>query len=388
MRFWRKKSDGFDWHQYVRTTIKLRRDQRRARLENIGRIAAGNAKAAGEAAVNGVVGAAGSGWRVSVATWRNTVARPTIAFPIALCGGMALFSGLYRWSTIAHDGQAVLPLVIGVVLLALLAPLAMGRGMSFGVGRWPAVQMSAGAVAVALMAVVALALGWYAWGGALSNAPGFDTAAAPSASALEGRASVLSGEMIRLQGRLLHLSGIEAPDRQQTCIRTSKQPWRCGEVATAALEKLAKTKSFRCIAQGDPDAMGRTEAQCTVDGRDVGAELVKDGHVFSAATYFGGYAALEGEARRAGNGLWSGEPERPAAYRARVWAAAKAEAPTGCPIKARVVDGRKTYLMPWSSGYAQAAVRLNRGEQWFCDEADAQKAGYNPAGRTKSISTR
>ena len=45
--FGRKNRDGFDWHKYVRTTIKLRRDQRRARIEEIGRVAAGHARAAG-----------------------------------------------------------------------------------------------------------------------------------------------------------------------------------------------------------------------------------------------------------------------------------------------------------------------------------------------------
>ncbi len=65
MAWWRKKSDGFDWHAYVRTTIKLRREERRERLENIrgamaeragqarDAVAAGSA-AAGASALTGV----------------------------------------------------------------------------------------------------------------------------------------------------------------------------------------------------------------------------------------------------------------------------------------------------------------------------------------------
>ena len=50
MIFRRKKADGFDWHHYVRTTLLLRRQQRRARLDEIGRAAASQAQAAAKAA--------------------------------------------------------------------------------------------------------------------------------------------------------------------------------------------------------------------------------------------------------------------------------------------------------------------------------------------------
>ena len=399
MFFRRKNADGFDWHKYVRTTIKLRREQRRAKLEEIGRVAAVQVKAAGDAAVHGVVGAAETGWRATASAWRKTIAQPAVAVPIALCGGVALLSGIYRWFAIAPDGQALLPLGLGLAVLLLIAPLALPRAGAAGL-RLPgisAAQLPANAVPLAAIAALALVLGWFAWGQAIPGLPGqnagANVGATPAtagsvANVLEGRATALSGEMIRLQGRLLHLSGIEAPDQQQTCTKASKQAWRCGEVALAALERLARSKSFRCVTQGGPDALGRTEASCTVDGRDVAGELVKDGHVFSAATFFGGYANLESAARRAGSGLWSGDAERPADYRAKLWASAKVAAPDGCPIKGHVSSSRKTYLMPWSAGYADATVRTNRGERWFCDEAEAQNAGFTLAGGDRKSSSR
>jgi len=81
----------------------------------------------------------------------------------------------------------------------------------------------------------------------------------------------------------------------------------------------------------------------------------------------------------AGSGVWAGEYERPADFRAKLWSAAKAAAPDGCPIKGRITSGRKAYLMPWSHGYAEASVRTGRGERWFCDEAEALNAGFKPA---------
>jgi endonuclease YncB( thermonuclease family) len=389
MLFRRKKSDGFDWHTYVRTTIKLRRDQRRAKLEDIKRVAAEQAKAAGEAAVQGVAQAAESGWRATAAAWRATIARPSISMPMTLCGLVALTSGAHRALTVTADRQALLPLLLGTVLLLAVAPLLLAR---WGAGslKLPAMPDIGGikvpefVLPAAAVGAGVLGLGWYAWGPGL---PGIGSAAMPSgtgkdvaATVLEGRVSVASAEMVRLHGRLLHLSGIEAPDRQQTCTRDGKQgTWRCGEAAIAALERLARSKTFRCVTQGQPDTAGRTEASCTVDGRDVAGELVKDGHVFSAATFFGGYAAQEAEAKRGKAGVWAGEVERPGEYRAKLWAAAKATAPGGCPIKSQISGARRTFLMPWSSGYTSATPRPERGEGWFCDEAEALAAGFKPS---------
>ena len=386
MKFWRKQAEGFDWHAYVRTTIHLRREQRRARLDEIGRVAAGQAKAAGGAAIQGVAQAAETGWRASAAAWRKTIGQPAVALPVVLTGGVALLSGLHRWFTVGWDAGAALPLGVGAILLLLVAPLALARASAAAWRRLISVSGVVGSkfLPPALVAVLALALGWFAWGrvtpSGLSAAGNADQGKAGTAlAALEGKAVALSGEMIRLQGHLLHLSGIEAPDGLQTCTRADKQSWRCGEAALAALERLARTRTFHCVLHGAPDATGRHDANCTVDGRDVAGELVKAGHVFSAATVFGGYAALETEARRAGTGLWSGDAERPAEYRAKLWAAAQANTPDGCPIKSQIDAGRKTYLMPWASHYGSASVRVARGERWFCSEADAQAAGFKPA---------
>ena len=342
MNFWRKKSDGFDWHHYVRTTILLRRQQRRARVDQIGRAAADHAqaaaKAAGGAAAHGVANAAATGWRATSAAWRATIAVTASAFT----------SSAYR--TLSGN------------IAALVSPRL--------------VQVSA-------VAVTAMALGWFAWGqsgpGGMAIVTGSLATKGKDIGVLEGRATALSGEMIRLNGRLLHLSGIEAPDGRQKCTRANTKTWQCGEAALAALGRLTRAALFRCMMDGGPDAAGRIEANCTVDGRDVAAELVKDGHVFSAATYFGGYAALESQARRLGNGVWSGTAERPTDYRAKLWSAAKSSAPDGCPIKGQIDGSRKTYLLPWSARYDNAVVRTNRGERWFCDEASAQAAGFRAA---------
>src|SRR4029077_13923845 len=49
----RKNSDGFEWHKYVRTTIKLRREERRQRILDARRAAVHQAGAAGVALAAG-----------------------------------------------------------------------------------------------------------------------------------------------------------------------------------------------------------------------------------------------------------------------------------------------------------------------------------------------
>ena len=391
MRLWRRKTDGFDWHAYVRTTVLARRRKRRENLEALGRKAADGAVVAGAVVAQGVAKgvaksadsvakSAGTGWRATAAAWRATIARPEVTFPVFLVGSISAVSGIQRWLDGGRGPDAIVPLFLGIALLGLAAPLALSwlrlrlpGGPMAKQSRWAPWALSAALVALAFVGLnrfnVFPAL-------SVSSAAASHPWSSGEGSALEGRAVALSGEMIRLQGRLLHLSGIEAPETQQTCTHADKRTWRCGQSALAALEHLAQAHTFRCTTSGAPDETGRLEASCTADGEDVAGALVKAGHVFSTSGYFGGYAALESEARSTASGVWSGEAERPTDYRAKLWSDAQAVAPDGCPIKAIVTGRRKTYLMPWSPRYAGTTVRAAHGDRWFCSEQEARAGGF------------
>lgn len=56
---WRRRKDGFEWREYVRTTILVRRKNRRDRLEQAGKAAADGLRAVGERGM--AAGAAGAG---------------------------------------------------------------------------------------------------------------------------------------------------------------------------------------------------------------------------------------------------------------------------------------------------------------------------------------
>jgi endonuclease YncB( thermonuclease family) len=60
--WWRKRNEGFEWRDYVRTTILVRREQRRQRVKDIQAAAAAHVKEAGKRGLDaGVAGARGAG---------------------------------------------------------------------------------------------------------------------------------------------------------------------------------------------------------------------------------------------------------------------------------------------------------------------------------------
>jgi endonuclease YncB( thermonuclease family) len=195
-------------------------------------------------------------------------------------------------------------------------------------------------------------------------------------STLEGRAVAVTGDSLRFAEATVALDGIEAPERDQQCLRGDKR-WRCGEAAKDALARAIRGKRVSCDLTGTAND-GKKTGSCTVRGADIAEALVREGHVFAVEGLFSRYATDESDARRAGAGVWAGEPERPAEYRAKRWEEARRAAPEGCPIKGRVASGSRVYVLPWSPAYDSVRVVSARGERWFCSEEEAQAAGWRP----------
>ena len=91
-------------------------------------------------------------------------------------------------------------------------------------------------------------------------------------------------------------------------------------------------------------------------------------------------SAEEAEAREAGRGIWQTRSQPAWDYRADRWSRAAAAAPNGCPIKGNINrKGTRIYHTPWSASYARTRIDVAKGERWFCDEAEAQAAGWRAA---------
>jgi endonuclease YncB( thermonuclease family) len=419
-----KKSDGFEWHKYIRTSVRLRREVRRERVQDARRAAAEQAQAAGVALAQGSraagaalaqgsraagsaawaaalagIAAAGRGLLIAAA-WAGSaalagaqrlavaarpltawLARPNIGGPVALAGAIALGTGIGRTRSAGLDGEAMIMLTLGAVLLAASLPflsnLVRLRMPSLALARFGvSPQTALTGVGVAAVAVV---LAWIATG---SQTPLADLGSGkPAVAPLQGRAEAVAGDLLRVGGTTVRLAGIEAPESQQAC-GTPNRRSRCAAAARTALARLVEGRAVSCTTSGT-DSTGRPLATCRRGNLDINAELVRQGHVFAESGLFASYTGLEREARAAKAGVWAtGEAERPAEFRAKLWEEAKRRAPDGCPIKGRITGGARVYVLPWSPDYERGRIQKARGERWFCSEQEAVAAGWKPAVRS------
>ncbi|MEO1207128.1 MAG: thermonuclease family protein [Pseudomonadota bacterium] len=474
---WGRRRDGFEWREYVRTTILIRRKKRADRMaaakdaavdrvKDVGRRGAAAGAAQAKAAKSGaarVAGTAGSWFQRrldnlkglslasltprlprlgalksgfgnwSASSWR--LPRPSfggftggfaalrrlpfngrmvlLVLGWALVGaGMAraVFDGADIWA-IGLLMSGVLMIVTGLMAWrAALGALAdakdrMGARLRHVQPRrmlpsLDVVKAAAGAIIAVLMGATAytFALPTQTSVAALVPTASIEGLTWPSAPAMpslssinpfassqepiKGRARVLSGDTLSVDGKTLKLAGVDAPERGQTCKRPGSRRWRCGVSAERALRRLVRRKTVTCVLDGAP-VLDRQSAVCKVGDTDLAAELVRTGHVFAQAGFFAPYTGVEQDAKTEKIGIWRGTPERPDAFRAERWAKALKRAPDGCPIKGRAHRSRgKIYVVPWSVSYDRYRVRTRRGDRWFCSEEEALEAGWRPLERS------
>lgn len=127
---------------------------------------------------------------------------------------------------------------------------------------------------------------------------------------LGGRAEFIDGDTLRLSGQRIRLVGLDAPEIGQLC-KLGQQSYPCGRKALYFLKHLAGGKTVACRGR-DYDRYGRLLAVCHVGKLDLNARMVSAGWAVS----YGGYHAEEREAREATRGLWAGQFEWPAEWRA------------------------------------------------------------------------
>jgi len=198
-----------------------------------------------------------------------------------------------------------------------------------------------------------------------------------AANALTGIAQVIDGDTISINDTRIRLEGIDAPEASQTCKRKWVGSWSCGSAATAALAKLVAGRTITCESRGF-DKYGRTLGICFADGRDVNAQMVRQGYAWAFVKYSATYVKEEEAAKAEGVGIWQGEAIPAWDYRAQRWAGAETRAPQGCAIKGNVTKNGKIYHMPWSPWYAQIRIEPDKGKRWFCTETEAIAAGWRP----------
>ncbi len=133
----------------------------------------------------------------------------------------------------------------------------------------------------------------------------FLTVAPVGAATLQGRAYVIDGDTVAIDGQRIRLSGIDAPERAQRC-----GDWACGKAAKAALGSLVRGAEVRCEIEGQ-DWYRRALATCWRAANNVqsgainvNSWMVESGFAIAYRKYSKRYVAQEDEARARGRGIW------------------------------------------------------------------------------------
>jgi endonuclease YncB( thermonuclease family) len=415
---WRRRNEGFEWKDYVRTTVLVRRRQRREKIDAAAHAAADALKDAGRRGV--AAGAAGAD-----AAGRGAVKLASSAAEHAGHGAQQGFSAIIHGASALHQSiselsapisarlatprlsraLAAVSLMSGAAMAVRAAQfgfdvdslgLAILAGISAALWAWPPFFSQGGSASerplstrtssparflqVGSFAAFTGLILWFAAPTLQNWLPEPAVSAKPAVSdekRLSGKARVTGPAMLRLAQTDVRLDGITMLEPHQTCRRADGSSWACGKAAAAALEKLVRgSRDVTCTPSGTESDL--TLAMCTASGRDIAAELVRSGHAFADGIFWATYGGEEAEARAASIGLWAGDGERPQDWRERLWQEATSAAPGGCPIKGRTQFRRKVYVIPGDPGYAGIRIREKRGERWFCSIEEAEAAGYLP----------
>lgn len=205
------------------------------------------------------------------------------------------------------------------------------------------------------------------------------TAADTQSVTIDGSLRILDGDTLEIGPMLIRLHGIDAPEKGQKCASRDGDTWRCGAAAVNRLEELVAGSALTC----DPlsrDPYGRIIARCHAGGTDIAATLINEGLAWAFAEYSQDYVSLEQTARTQNAGIWQAPTQTPWEFRDDKWNRALANAPDGrCPIKGNIgAKGTRIYHTPWSPNYTNTKINTDKGERWFCDEAEALAAGWRP----------
>jgi endonuclease YncB( thermonuclease family) len=129
-----------------------------------------------------------------------------------------------------------------------------------------------------------------------------------------GFVQVLEGDLIAVNGTLVRLYGIDAPEMGQTCRSRRGQRYDCGAAARNILSRLIGDREVACSAYAE-QASGELIARCRIGRADLGAAMVRRGWAYPMVSLTNRYTGEEAHAQAAGAGVWSGWAQRPWVWR-------------------------------------------------------------------------
>lgn len=198
---------------------------------------------------------------------------------------------------------------------------------------------------------------------------------------------VVDGDTIHVQlpdgkKEKVRIIGIDTPETKDP-----RKPVQCfGKEASKQMSKLVngKTVVLERNPAEDRDKYKRLLRYISLNGEDIGASMVRGGYAFSYKKFphprLATYNQLEREARGALRGLWGSACD----YQSTTPVSGSKTSPNPpiqgeCKIKGNI-SKEKIYHLPGCGSYKKTIIETDKGERWFCTEAEAVAAGWRKAG--------
>ena len=215
------------------------------------------------------------------------------------------------------------------------------------------------------------------WLFALLMAAFFGTALAQHPTII-GKATAFTGDALLIEGKVIFLHGVDAPEPEQTCTSKEGFEYRCGAVAKERLGRVVGSNTVVCVVTS-VDSAGRVEAVCIVDNFVINQWLVKEGIAVYAPSS-PDYESAQSEARMNNMGIWAGTFKMPWDFRNGATGAtpspsnssastSPATTPSATPATSTV------YYANCDAARAAGAAPIYRGQPGYASHLDADNDG-------------
>ena len=202
------------------------------------------------------------------------------------------------------------------------------------------------------------------------------------ASSEDQLVTAIDGDTIQLDGKVVQLYGIDAPELGQQCL-IGDDWFACGLAAAHQLDKRLSLsiEDVKCVSA---EAPGTSDKVCFAGKVDVAQALITAGYVTAKARTNPNYRELEQQARQAGLGLWQSDFVTPSQWRqGRRLPGEAALKGDDCPIKAIALRGNQgLYFVPTDNGYGSVTLDPVRGDRRYCSDESARQDGWRRAGES------
>jgi endonuclease YncB( thermonuclease family) len=120
---------------------------------------------------------------------------------------------------------------------------------------------------------------------------------------MQGVPAIIDGDTLRLDGSIIHLFGIDAPENAQTCQNKRGRDFDCGATARRTLALIVADRPVLC-REMYRDGRGDSVAVCTRGRTDIAEQLILQGWALTDPETGTTYRRAERAAQGMREGLW------------------------------------------------------------------------------------